>query len=222
MATTTIKKTRKATPVKGIASSAKSDQKRDDIVRAATEIINNKSYAEATLVDIAAALNLRDATLYHYFPDKRALAYACHMQSLQRFEALLQRTDDAGGAGARKLRSFIRNMLDDSASNGPLLYFGDYSYLHAPQRKAISQWALRLMGVLKGFLEEGMQDGSITACEPELVVNLLVGMIVWFSKWVPGIRGLTVDRMPSTPLPFKGWTTSARTRRQTESTTRET
>ncbi len=189
------KKPKKAAPAKAVANSAKSDQKRDEIVRVATEIINNTSYADATVVDIAAALGLRDATLYHYFPDKRALAYACHMTSLQRFEQLLDKTDEDGGVGAHKLRSFIRNMLDDSAANGPLLYFGDYSYLHAPQRKAISQWAQRLMAKLKGFLQQGMEDGSITECEPELVVNLLVGMIVWFSKWVPGIQGLTVDRL---------------------------
>ena len=195
MPTATTKKAKKASPTKTVASSAKSDQKRDEIVRAATEIINNKSYAEATLVDIAAALSLRDATLYHYFPDKRALAYACHLNSLQRFEQLLQTTADGGGCGAHKLRSFIRNMLDDSAENGPLLYFGDYSYLHAPQRKAISQWAQRLMAILESLLQEGMDDGSIKQCEPELVVNLLVGMIVWFSKWVPGIANLTVDRL---------------------------
>jgi hypothetical protein len=30
-------------------------------------------------------LNLRDATLYYYFPNELALAYACHRSSLQRF-----------------------------------------------------------------------------------------------------------------------------------------
>ena len=190
-----LKKARKPASAKTVASSPKSDQKREEIVRVATEIINNKSYAEATVIDIAAALGLRDATLYHYFPDKRSLAYACHLMSLQRFEQLLRITDASGGDGAQKLRAFIRNMLDDSAANGPLLYFGDYSYLLAPQRKAVAQWAQRLMEELRGFLQQGMDDGSITDCEPELVVNLLVGMIVWFSKWVPGVQGLTVDRL---------------------------
>ena len=56
------------------ASSAKSAQKRERIIRAATLIINEKSFALATMTEIAAALELRDATLYYYFPNKQAPA----------------------------------------------------------------------------------------------------------------------------------------------------
>jgi TetR/AcrR family transcriptional regulator len=65
--------------------SRRSAGKRDAIVRAATEIINAKGFALAKMTEIAAALNLRDATLYYYFPNELALAYACHRSSLQRF-----------------------------------------------------------------------------------------------------------------------------------------
>lgn len=164
-------------------------------MRAAIEIINAKSYALATLADIAAALDLRDAALYHYFPDKRALAYACHRSSLERFEKLLRTTEQAGGSGAEKLRHLIRGMLVDSSRHGPQLYFGDYSYLDAPQRKAISAWAVRLKDTLVKFVNEGMADGSVVQCEPELVVQLLLGMLIWLAKWVPAIEGMTVDRL---------------------------
>jgi AcrR family transcriptional regulator len=188
-------KTARPRSPKPISRSRKSDQRRAQIVRAAIEIINTKSYALATLTDIAAALDLRDATLYHYFPDKRTLAYACHRRSLERFEQLLHSTREEGGTGAEKLRHFIRGMLADSAKNGPQLYFGDYSYLEAPQRKAISQWAERLRGDLTKFLKEGMADGSVIQCEPELVVNLILGMLIWLAKWVPDVEGMTVDRL---------------------------
>ena len=190
--TTTKVKTRKP-----VSQSRKSAQKRQAIVQAAIEIINSKSYALATMSDIAAALDLRDATLYHYFPDKRALAYACHRRSLERFEHLLHSVDKAGGIGGDKLRFFIRGMLVDSVQHGSLLYFGDYSYLDAAQRKAITLWAERLRAVLVKFLNEGMEDGSVVQCEPELVVHLLLGMLIWLAKWAPSIEGLTVDRLMS-------------------------
>ena len=180
---------------KAVSRSHKSTRKREAIARAAIEVINAKSYALATMADIAAALELRDATLYHYFPDKRALAYACHRRSLARFERLLHATDNGGGCGEEKLRGFIRALLVDSVQHGPLLYFGDYSYLDAPQRKAISAWADRLKDILVKFLKEGMVDGSVVQCEPELIVQLLLGMIIWLGKWAPSIEGLTVDRL---------------------------
>ena len=161
----------------------------------AIEIINSKSYAQATMVDIAAALDLRDAALYHYFHDKRTLAYACHRSSLTRAQTLLEASGETGGTGAEKLRHFIRSMLIESKENGPLLYIGDYSYLETAQRKAIREWIDRLRGILVKFLNQGMSDGSIVKCEPELVVQLLLGMLIWLGKWVPTIQDLTVDRL---------------------------
>ena len=164
-------------------------------MRAAIETINAKSYALATMADIAASLDLRDAALYHYFPDKRALAYACHRSSLDRFEKLLRTTGHESGTGAEKLRHLIRGMLVDSTKHGPQLYFGDYSYLDAPQRKSISAWAERLKDGVVKLVNEGMADSSIVQCEPELVVQLLLGMLIWLAKWVPDIEGMTVDRL---------------------------
>ena len=180
---------------KALAQTKKSEGMREAIIRAATEMINSKSYALATLTGIAATLDMRDAALYHYFPNKQALAYACHRSSLERFERLLHKTDAAGGTGEHKLRHLIRDMLVESAEKGPQLYFGDFSYLESAQRKAISAWADRIKAVLVRFLKEGMADGSIVQCEPELVMQLLLGMLIWLGKWVPSVEGLTVDRL---------------------------
>lgn len=203
------KKSANVVKLKPVTSSRKSDVKREAIVRAATEIINQKSYALATMTEIAAALDLRDATLYYYYPDKQSLAYACHRSSLQRFENLLSEVDAAGGAGAEKLRRFICDMLVDSERNGPQLYFGDYSYLDATQRKTVQAWARRLKDVLVKFLKEGMADGSIAPCEPELVVQLVLGMLIWLAKWVDDVAGITVERLMNAidTLCFNGLTT---------------
>jgi AcrR family transcriptional regulator len=180
---------------KPVSLSRKSARKRDAIVRAAIETINAKSYALATMKDIAAALDLQDATLYHYFPDKRTLAYTCHRRSLEFYKQLLLTTDQAGGTGAEKIRRFVRGMLVDSARNGQQLYFGDYSYLNAPQRKVVAACADRLKAILVKFMEEGMADGTVVQCEPELVVQLLLGMLIWLAKWAPAVEGITVDRL---------------------------
>ena len=189
--------TKKPAAKKPVSNSRKAEGMRDAIIRAATEMINSKSYALATLTGIAATLDLRDAALYHYFPSKQALAYACHRSSLTRVEKLLMDTDQAGGSGEEKLRHFIRAMLDEAAANGPQVYFGDYSYLESAHRKALAAWGDRLRDYLIKFLKEGMVDGSIVQCEPELSVQLLMGMLIWLGKWVPSVEGLTVDRLMS-------------------------
>ena len=75
------------------ARKPKSDKKRLAIIHAAIEVINVKSYALATMNEIAASLDLRDAALYYYFESKQALAYACQIHSLEIFDRLLHEAD---------------------------------------------------------------------------------------------------------------------------------
>lgn len=178
-----------------LTQSRKSEKKRDAIVRAAIDIINAKSFALATMTEIAASLDLRDATLYYYFPNKQALAYECHLRSLDRFERLLDETRAGGGTGLEKLRRFLHDLLEDSDRNGPSLYFGDHSYLEPDQREVIDVTGARLQTRLEKFLKDGIADGSIVRCETALVVRLLIGMLIWLGRWMPNVEKLTVDRL---------------------------
>lgn len=180
-----------------LARSRKSAAKREAIIRAAIEIINEKSYALATMTDIAASLDLSDAALYHYFDSKLALAYACHLRSLERFDGLLRAADLSAGPGIEKLTSFLQTMMDDAQLHGPGLYLGDYSYLMDDERLHVSQWTGRLTTTLERFLQEGMADGSIVSCDPGLVVQLLLGMLIWLAKWVPAVPGMRVADLMS-------------------------
>ena len=180
---------------KALSSSRKSVAKRDAIIRVAIEIINEKSYALATMTEIAASLDLRDAALYYYFPNKRALAYACHVRSLERFEGLLAEAYARDGSGLDKLRRFIGDFLHESEQNGPQLYFGDHSYLDEAERRAIDAWAERLTATLERYIRDGMADGSMIDCEPHLVVRLILGMLIWLAKWVPSVQDCYVQRL---------------------------
>lgn len=186
---------RDADPSKPRSNSQKSAAKRNAIIQAAIEIINAKSYPLATMTEIGAALDLRDATLYYYFPSKAALAYACHLRSLERFEGLVHEARRTGSTGADKLRRLVHGLLTDSAKNGSQLYYGDHSYLETAQRAHILEWAGRLTGLTEQFMKDGIDDGSLVPCETKLVVQLLLGMLIWLARWVPQVEGMTVDRL---------------------------
>ena len=181
--------------VKPQASSAKSAQKREQIIRAATLIINEKSFALATMTEIAAALDLRDATLYYYFPSKQALGYACHIASLERIERILIKARHAETTGARRLRHSIHHILLDGEQHGSQLYFGDNSYLSDSQRDHVDAWSDRLEAMIEQFLIEGVRDGSIVPCETRLVTNLLIGMLISLARWTWRVEGITTDRL---------------------------
>ena len=184
-----------ASTAKPLSTSRKSAKRREAIIRAAIEVINAKSYALATMSDIADSLDLRDGALYYYFPNKQALVYACHVASLERFASLVTQADAGEKTGVGKLRRFVRDFFAESYANGPQLYFGDHSYLDARQRDAIDTWAATLTARIQSFIELGIADGSIGPCEPELVVQLLLGMFIWMAKWVPAMGTPKPERM---------------------------
>lgn len=185
----------RADAAKPLSNSRKSAKKRDAIVRAAIQVINAKSFALATMSEIAATLDLKDAALYYYFPSKQSLVYACHVQSMERFETILRGVDGGALSGGDKIRRFVRDLIDDGMRHGPQIFFGDLSYLDDAQRRAIDEWGARLSATLQRFFEQGMADGSVAKCEAPIVVQLMLGMLIWVPKWVPTFRGMTGDRL---------------------------
>jgi hypothetical protein len=67
--------------------------------------------------------------------------------------------------------------------------------LDEDQRDAIAVCSEHLTRRLERIIQDGMADGSITSCESSLVVQLLLGMLIWLAKWVPTVDGMTVDRL---------------------------
>ena len=177
------------------ASGPKSTARRIAIIRTAICIINTRSYELATMREIAAALNLRDAALYYYYPSKQALAYAAHVYSLERFERTLELSIAAVGSGLDRLRRLLLNFLEESDEQGPLLYFGEHSYLNESQRRDIDEWASRLTAMIAAIVQDGIDDGSIRQCEVSLVVQLLLGMLIWLAKWTLTVEDLTPVRL---------------------------
>ena len=147
------------------------------------------------MTEIASALNLRDATLYYYYPSKQILGYECHLRSLDTFDRVLASAERTGTSGAERLYQFIEGMLRDGVRNGPQLYFGDDSYLDPGQQRVVKSRLAALTDRLTIILQDGVADGTIAPCEPRLVVHLLAGMLIWLAKWVPGVEGLTVSRL---------------------------
>ena len=121
---------------------------------------------------------------------------------MDRFESFLHLADGDGKNGAEKIERFFWHLLDDSNRHGPLLYFGDYFHLELFHQEQIQIRSRHLTKALERFIKEGIEDGSIAPCETKLVVNLMLGMLIWLAKWTGTIEGLTVERLMSAITAF--------------------
>lgn len=78
-------------------------ERRAHILRAADELFGRRGYAAVTISDVAAAVGVTKAALYHHFPSKADLYGAVLCRGLGEIAASIRRTAAAPGPTAAKI-----------------------------------------------------------------------------------------------------------------------
>src|SRR6266849_3005841 len=157
----------------------KSEQKRQDIIRKAAPIFNQKGYDGAALSDLMRATGLEKGGIYRHFESKQQLAaeafdYAWKLAIDTRFEGTQDIPDTVD-----RLRLFVRNFRDRRAGlvpgGCPLLNTAIDSDDGNPQlrkkvRQALDYWLNRLQSIA----EEGKQRGEIHSAIDSAELAMLI------------------------------------------------
>jgi TetR/AcrR family transcriptional regulator, transcriptional repressor for nem operon len=161
----------------------KGEQTRQDIIRKAAPIFNQRGYDGAALSDLMQATGLEKGGIYRHFESKEQLAgeafdYAWKLAIDTRFKG----TQDVPNAVDR-LKLLVRNFRDRRAGlvpgGCPLLNTAiDADDAHPPLRKkarrALGYW----LGRLESIAEEGKRKGEIrSAVDSEELATLIVNTL---------------------------------------------
>jgi AcrR family transcriptional regulator len=87
--------------VNTLSSSSRYDRKREQILQAATAIINERGASAMTLRDVGEAVQLRPATLSYYFKGKDQLAIAVFEERLRSLEDMISQAERVNGVEKR-------------------------------------------------------------------------------------------------------------------------
>jgi TetR/AcrR family transcriptional regulator, transcriptional repressor for nem operon len=161
----------------------KGEQTRQEIIRKAAPIFNQRGYDGAALSDLMRATGLEKGGIYRHFESKEQLAaeafdYAWKLAIDARFEG----TEDVPNAVDR-LKLFVRNFRDRRAGlvpgGCPLLNTAiDSDDAHPPlrrrARRALDYW----IGRLQSIAEEGKRRGEVrSAVDSEKLATLIVNTL---------------------------------------------
>ncbi len=78
-------------------------ERREQILRAADDLFGRRGYAAVSLGDVAAAVGVSKAALYHHFPSKAALYAAVMCRTLELIAAAIRRAAAEPGPVADKI-----------------------------------------------------------------------------------------------------------------------
>ncbi len=158
---------------------------RDDILDAAAQVFRQKGFHGASMADIADAVKLQKASLYHHVSSKQEILLALLDRALDMLIEHIGGVADQSLPADEKLRQMMRAYLVSLAENSDLssvLLFEHRSLepkqhqRHVPQRD-------RFEALWRQAVEQGLREGLFHCESPALAVRALMGTLNWTITW---------------------------------------
>jgi AcrR family transcriptional regulator len=159
------------------AIAAKRASKREAALDCAARLFNERGIAATGIADVAAAMQVTRAALYYYFDERDDLVFQTYDRTCQIVAADLEAADEDGGDGLEKTLAFARRAL--TPERAPIAVLGEVEHLKPAQRQIISRAAARNTRALTGFIQHGVEDGSIRPCDAEAMAQTITGLVSW-------------------------------------------
>ena len=172
-----------ASPTASAHVLAKRDRRRKEILHAALRAFREKGYHGTTLDDIAERFGVRKTALYHYFPDKEAILYACHQESLAELDRIVAGSrayDTAIERLAYVIREHVR-VMTETLEGSPLAF--EVTSLSAARQRDVIAGRDRYERALRRIIAQGVADHEFRQLNPKIAVFAILGSINWIARW---------------------------------------
>jgi len=174
---------------------AKRQRRRMEILHAALRAFRERGYYATTLDDIADQLDIRKTALYHYFPDKEAILYECHRESLAELDRILdgaRRLDSAPEKLAHVIREHVR-VMTDTLEGSPLAF--EVTALAPERQREVIAARDRYERALRRMIQDGIAAGDFRPTNAKTAVFAILGAINWIARWYRPEGALQADEL---------------------------
>ena len=158
---------------------------RDEILDASAQIFSQKGYHGTSMQDIAAAVNLQKASLYHHVSSKQEILFELLNRGLQILTEKVEEAIIDPGPPDERLRQAIQAYLSaltehqDVTSVLLLEYRSlepDYLMRHIEERDRFEQ-------IWQDLIQLGIQENIFSCDHPSMSTRALLGVMNWTVTW---------------------------------------
>lgn len=174
--------------------------KHPEVLREAARLFTVSGYHGTSMDDIASAVGVTKAALYHYFGSKSDILHEIYGAVVDEISGRLDQ-HPADLEPPERLRLIMRDMLRVIAAmpvevtvymqEGPLLS----ACLPRRQAKELQAREAAFNEYVVETVEEGMKKGSIRPMDPTLASFALIGMVSWAARWYRAQGRASVDEI---------------------------
>jgi AcrR family transcriptional regulator len=170
-------------------------QRRDDIVANAANIFAREGYSNVGMRDIADAVGIKGASLYHHFPSKEDILFAiCLTVTQEPAEENLPQLD-AAGTPTERLSSLVRAHLVHLNRRRVEYIVGlhELASLTPEHRTVIEDYRRQYQRRVRDVITAGMRSGEFTVPDARLASFALTDMLNGISNWFHDGGELSID-----------------------------
>src|SRR5216684_4398257 len=167
------------------AAAAQQQTRRAKMCRTAAQLFRDRGYDATSVSDIARALGMTKAGLYHHFDSKEALLFEIMMYGLERVRDEVIIPARALRDPEDRLRQLIvRHARIATRGQGAVAHLGDeIRALPPPARKQIEQRMRVYFDLIRNTLNELYAAGRLRQVDRTVATFSLIGMILWLPRW---------------------------------------
>jgi len=178
---------------------------RDAVADAVAELFHEGGYDAVTIVDTAEKLGVSRATLYRTVPTKEDLLGILFERSTReltdRVKAAIREFEDPG----EQLTQLIRVQVDGAVqmrSYMPVFFGG--GDLPPDVFVRWHTWSRQYETLWNGVVSSNMRDGYLDEGDPRVSTRLILGMIIWVSRWYRPSEKITPAQIADAAIDLLG------------------
>lgn len=160
-------------------------KRRTEIIDVAANVFQAKGYDAGSLDDVAAALNLRKASLYYYVRSKAELLYLVFDRAITVALESLEQPIHSSMPPYDRLEHLLSHQIRLVASDTSLfsVFFDQRPHLDNSYELEIQSKERRYLHLFISAVEEAGAAGLIAPVDARYGAQLLLGMANWTYKW---------------------------------------
>ena len=172
--------------------------KREAVLKTAAQLFLEKSYGRTSLNDVAERLNITKPALYHYFRSKEEILVECYRLGTTLIGETLNEIASHCGTGLEKVEAFIHSYANVMTLNfGRCVMRLDEGDLSSEALAEVRAYKRKIDRRLRLFIQEGIEDGSVAACDPKIAAFAIAGALNWICQWYEPEGALSAEEIAS-------------------------
>lgn len=158
---------------------------REDILEAAAQVFRRKGFHGASMQNIAEAVNLQKASLYHHVSSKQEILLALLDRALEllleRISFIAEQNIPADEKLKEMIRAYLRILTENTDLSAVLLF--EHRSLERKQHARHVPNRDKFESLWRNVLEEGVATKLFQCDDPALTARAVLGILNWTITW---------------------------------------